>query len=137
MSSILNDTKVSLGVMSDDPSFDLTIMLGINAALSDLHDIGVGPVDGFIVEDADAEWEEFLDVEDLTANPEARVWFSRIKMLVSLKTRIFFDPPTTSILQESIEKQIEQSLWRLSVNREHKDWEAPNPPVVVVVEEPE
>ena len=120
--SILISTKKLLGVGPDDDSFDLDIMLHINAAFSTLHDLGVGPLAGFVVEDATKVW------DDLFVNPEEhQVILAKIKTYVYLKTRLIFDPPNSGFLLDAINKQIQEFEWRISANREAVEWVDPLP----------
>lgn len=108
--SILKSTKKLLGV--GDDSFDLDIMTHINSAFSTLHDLGIGPQPGFVVEDDTAVWLDFLDdIEDTVVQ-------SKVKTYVYLKTRQLFDPPTTQYFLEAMTKQIQELEWRINVNRE-------------------
>ena len=116
--SILTSTKKILGIAGDYTAFDHDIITHINTALSTLTQLGVGPVEGFMIEDDDAEWEEFI-------GDDSR--YVSVKSYVFLKARQLFDPPTTSYLITAVEKQIEELEWRLSTNRETTDWVDPNP----------
>lgn len=117
--SILKSTKKTLGIGDDDPSFDLDIITHINSAFSTLHDMGVGPEEGFAIEDEDPEWGEFLD---------DTIKLSKVKTVVFLRTRLLFDPPTSSFLLDSIQRQLQEAEWRLNVNREETAWVDPDPP---------
>lgn len=114
--SILTSTKKVLGISADYTAFDLDIITHINAAFSTLTQLGVGPADGFMVEDVDAEWYDYTE-DDIQLNT--------IKAYVFLKVRQLFDPPTTSYLIASMEKQIQEFEWRLNVNRETTEWVDP------------
>lgn len=113
---ILASTKKVLGVPEDYPAFDLDIMTHINAAFSVLTQIGVGPVTGFLIEDGDAVWSDFI-TEDITLN--------MVKTYIYLKTRILFDPPTTSFLIEALNKQVQEYEARISYEREGASWTTP------------
>lgn len=121
--SILNDTKKLLGISDDDTSFDLDIVIHINSEFSTLTDIGVGPENGFAIDDADDDWDDFI-ADDI-------VMLSKVKTCVFLKAKLLFDPPSTSFLLDSINKQLQEAEWRLNANREGIDWTDPNPPVPV------
>jgi hypothetical protein len=110
--SILKSTKKLLGVGDDDTSFDLDILTHINGAISTLHDLGVGPQAGFVVEDDTVLWLDFLDAIEET------VIRQKAQMYVYLKTRLMFDPPTTQYVMEALNKQIQELEWRINVNRE-------------------
>lgn len=117
--SILISTKKILGIADDYTVFDLDIITHINSAFSTLTQLGVGPLVGFMIEDAEAEWYEFIG-DDLRLNS--------VKSYVFLKTRQLFDPPSTSYLITATENQIRELEWRLNVRREETSWINPNPP---------
>ena len=119
--SILLSTKKVLNVSPDDPSFDMDILTFINSAFSTLHDLGVGPVGGLVIEDEDAEWDEL---------GEPMYQLSMIKTYTFLRVRMLFDPPGTSYLINAMNEQINSHEWRLSVNRENSEWVSPIPPAV-------
>jgi hypothetical protein len=117
--SILNSTKKILGIAEDYTVFDLDIITHINTAFSTLTQLGVGPAQGFMIEDATEVWTDFI-ADDLQYNS--------VKSYVFLKVRQLFDPPSTSYLIAATEKQIEELEWRLNVHREEDGWVDPNPP---------
>lgn len=112
--SILNSTKKILGISPDDDSFDLDVITHINSEFSILHDLGVGPSDGFAIEDAYANWEAYL-----ADNP---IQLSKIKSCVWLRVRLLFDPPVQSFLIALLQDQLREAEWRLSTNREATEW---------------
>lgn len=116
--SILKSVKKILGVAADDESFDLDILTFINSAFSTLHQLGIGPNDGFMIEDDTAVWDDFIGTDPLR---------SQVKTYVYLKTRVSFDPPTTSYAIGAIEKQIEELEWRMNEEREKTAWIDPDP----------
>ena len=120
--SILTSTKKILGIAESYTAFDLDVITHINAAFSTLSQLGVGPANGFMIEDEQAVW------TDYTVTPNQ---LSLVRTYVFLKARSLFDPPTTSFLLEAVNKQISELEWRLNVFREV---DIPLP--VVVVEEP-
>ena len=104
--SVLNSTKKNLGVAPEYQAFDLDIITYINAALSTLEQLGVGPVGGFSIQDETAEWGDLLGGDPRLNN---------VPTYVFLRAKLLFDPPATSFHLTAIEKQIEQMEWRLSV----------------------
>ena len=126
--SILTSTKKVLGVAADDESFDLDIITHINTAFSIVHDLGVGPPEGFVIEDDTIEWSAYLpDGED----PEkAKVWLSKVKTVVFLRVKLLFDAPTVAYLLDSTKEQLLEHEWRLNANREDKEWVDPVPPTL-------
>ena len=104
--SILVYVKKLLGIQSDYNHFDPDISYGINSAFGVLTQVGVGPEEGFMINDDSAKWIDF--VSDTSR-------LSLIKPYVYLKTRLLFDPPTSTSLIESINKTISEYEWRLYV----------------------
>jgi hypothetical protein len=115
---ILPTVKKVLGLVEADTSFDVDILMHINTALGTLTQLGIGPAEGFEIEDATATWATFLD-NDKAKNP--------VKSYVVLRVRLLFDPPTTSFAIESYVKQQEELEWRLNVLREDTEWVDPSP----------
>lgn len=121
--SILRGTKKILGVADDYTAFDHDIITHINSAFSTLAQLGVGPLTGFMIMDDNDTWTDFLgELPDFQ--------FNSVKSYVFLKTRMLFDPPTTSYLISATEKQIEELEWRLNVRSEQLNWVDPSPVIV-------
>lgn len=124
MDSILNSIKQVVGVEIDDDAFDVDILMFINTTFSTLNQLGIGPVNGFYLEDDSTVWSDYLG-DDPNLNS--------VKAYIGLSVRMLFDPPATSFHLESMRKQIEELGWRLNAYREGKAY--PYVPVVVVVVE--
>jgi hypothetical protein len=109
--SILNSTKKILGLDAAYTPFDLDVITHINAAFSILNQLGVGPIEGFAIEGPEETWEDYpVPMNQLTL----------VRTYVFLKTRMLFDPPTTSFLIEATNNQIKEYEWRLNVFREEE-----------------
>lgn len=117
--SILKSVKKILNVDPLDTTFDLDILTHINTAFSTLSELGIGPVLGFEVLDDTKLWGAYI-------GPDPKL--NQIKTYVCLKTRMAFDPPTTSYLIGAFEKQIQELEWRINTNREATAWVDPDPP---------
>lgn len=104
--SILDSTKKNLDIAAEYKAFDLNIITHINTVLSDLEQIGVGPVGGFYIEDDVAVWGDLLGTD---------VRLNSVKSYVFLRVKLLFDPPPTSFAITSLEKQAEKMEWRLQV----------------------
>ena len=111
--SILNTTKKILGLTEDYTVFDLDIIIHINSILNVVTQLGIGPEDGFMIEDATATWEDFLGSDKR---------LNAVKTYVYLRVRLLFDPPTTSYLINAMESQCRELEWRLNVTREGEQW---------------
>lgn len=104
--SILTSIKKMLGIPEDYTHFDSDIMMHINTVFFVLMQLGVGPTNGFSIEDGSEEWSEFLtDSRQLEA----------VKSYMYMKVRLLFDPPTSSAAIESMNRLISEFEWRLNV----------------------
>lgn len=117
--SILDYTKKMLGLDADYDVFDLDIIIHINSTFAQLAQLGVGPDDGFEIEDSSTLWADFLGTNKL---------INSVKTYMYLKVRMFFDPPTTSFSQTAVQEQIKELEWRLNVAAD-KGIQSPYPPV--------
>lgn len=124
--SILNDVKKVLGIEPDYDVYDVDVLMHINSAFSTLSQLGVGPQQGFGVDDATAVWTDFLETE----HPEYRA----LKSYVYLRVKRLFDPPQTGYLDTAIKEQIQELEWRLNVTREGEKWLDPSPVIDDVLE---
>jgi len=106
LNSILTSIKKLLGPGEEDTSFDTDITIHINTALSILTQVGIGPPEGFAIEDKTQTWDEFVP-----ENPQ----LSSIKSYIYLKVRLIFDPPTSSAALDAMTKTCDELLWRLNV----------------------
>ena len=113
MTSILQSVKKALGLSESYEQFDADIMMHINSVLSILQQLGVGPREGFMLENKDTAWDEYI---------EDPLRFNMVKSYIYLKVRMLFDPPTTSYLVTAMEKQITEYEWRLNNARENVLW---------------
>lgn len=114
MESILTSIKKLLGIPEDYEHFDADIIMHINSAFMILTQLGVGPFEGFAIEDKTSNWTDF--VSD-TTKVEA------VKSYVYLKVRLLFDPPASSAVIESINRMISEYEWRLNVAAETTETE--------------
>ena len=105
--SILDTVKKSLGLDSAYDAFDSDILLHINGVFFTLNQLGVGPIDGFSIDDNSITWDDYLGSTDKN--------LSVVKQYVFLRVKLLFDPPTTSFAIDAIKKQIDELEWRLNV----------------------
>lgn len=125
--SILNSTKKILGLDASYTVFDLDIMMHINSVFVTVAQLGIGPAEGFMIEDESAEWTDFLG-DDLKLN--------NVKTYVYLRVRMLFDPPSTSFHITAINEQIKELEWRLNTQREGESWVTPVSQIVPALSEP-
>ena len=105
MDSILNSIKKLLGITEEYMHFDEDIVLQINSAFSTLNQLGVGPEEGFSIEDASAVWSDFINDDRLNF----------VKTFVQIKVKLAFDPPASGTLIDSYNRQLDELTWRLSI----------------------
>lgn len=106
MDSILTSIKKLLGITEDYEHFDQDIIMHINSVFMILTQMGVGPADGFHIEDDSAIWSDFTS--DLKV-------LESVKSYIYLKVRLLFDPPTSSSVLDSTNRMISELEWRLNV----------------------
>lgn len=113
--SILTSVKKVLGIPSDYDHFDRDILLHLNTVMSILNQLGVGPEEGFIVEDDSTLWSDLFD-GDIDTNK-----MMYVKSYVCLRVRLLFDPPTSSGAIDAMERQMRELEWRITVTRDPRD----------------
>ena len=109
MDSILTSVKKMLGIGEEYSPFDPDIIMHINSALLILNQLGVGPETPYLITGEDETWKDFFG----DATP-----IELVKSYIYLKVRLIFDPPTTGVLHEAMERQIKEFEWRLNVQAE-------------------
>lgn len=107
MDSILTSVKKLLGIEAEYTHFDADIIMHINSSFVTLKQIGVLTETSRITDDSE-EWSDFFD-DDL---------IDLVKPYVYLKVRLVFDPPSSSVLMESMQRQIAEAEWRLNIQAE-------------------
>jgi len=111
--SILTSVKKTVNLTEADDSFDLDIIMHINSTFSTLNQLGVGPDDGFEIEDSTETWDAFLGTDKR---------YNFVKSYVYLRVRLLFDPPQSSFLGDSVQKQIDEYVVRINTLREGDKW---------------
>lgn len=111
MDSILNTIKkMVLGIPinseneAEETAFDTDLIVNINAAFSVLTQLGAGPNGGFFISDANSKWTDFI------ADKQG---IEMVKMYVYLKTRLGFDPPSSSGAIELMKENAREYEWRI------------------------
>lgn len=105
MESILNSIKKLLGIQSDYTAFDSDIIMHINSVFLTLNQLNLGPSSGFSITDSTSLW------DDYSKEPNVHM----VKTYIYLKVKLLFDPPASSAVMESINRNISEIEWRLYV----------------------
>ena len=72
--------------------------------LATLTQNGVGPEQGFSIEDSSATWTDFIgEVKNMEF----------VKSYVFIQTKLLFDPPLSSAVMEMYNKKADEYLWRI------------------------
>lgn len=106
MESILTSIKKLLGIAEEYEHFDADIIMHINSVFSTLTQLGAGPAEGFFIEDKGAVWSDFI--------PE-KSKIQCVKSYMHLKVKLLFDPPLSSAVIESMNRQADEFQWRITV----------------------
>lgn len=112
MDSILTSVKKALGIAEEYEHFDADIIMHINSVFSILTQLGVGPREGFSINDKNATWSDLIGDDKRLES---------VKSYVYLKVRTMFDPPTSSSVMESSNRLISELEWRLNVAAEDEE----------------
>lgn len=107
MESILTSVKKLLGITEDYTHFDADLIMHINSVFTILTQLGVGPKEGFRIEDEIATWNDFLQTES--------VLLDSVKSYMHLKVKLLFDPPLSGTVMEAYNRMISEFEWRLNV----------------------
>ena len=108
--SILDSTKQKLGLAPDVVSeFDIDIKDAINAAISTLTQMGIGPDTGYAITSSEDKWSDYI-------GDDPRLTMA--KSYIYLKAKLIFDPPQSSYVLSSFEEQAKELEWRLAIYKE-------------------
>lgn len=102
-----------LGIAEEYEHFDADIIMHINTVFMILTQMGVGPEEGFTIEDDLATWSDFIE-DDVK-------FYEGLKSYMVLKVRVLFDPPTSSAVMEATNRMIDELEWRLRTAYIHQN----------------
>lgn len=101
--SILADVKEAIGIVPTYDVFDNQIINCVNSTFSTLHQLGYGPAEGFEITGPDEVWSMLIKSKR----------FNFIRNYIISKVHVLFDPPTSSIAMEALNKQVDEYEWRI------------------------
>lgn len=105
--SILQSIKKLLGLGDGYDVFDQDIIMHINTIFSNMNQMGIGPKEGFMIEDDKSTWDEYIK--------DQKILLQNIITYVYLKVRLIFDPPANGNLLESINKTANELEYRIYI----------------------
>lgn len=107
--SILATIKKMLGLDADYTAFDMDIIVLINGAFMTLHQLAIGPKEGFSIRDYSSKWCDFLTNEINVRAAQDYIY---------MKVRMVFDPPGNAFVMSAFEEQCKELEWRLCAQAE-------------------
>lgn len=110
--SILETIKKLIGIDKDYGVFDIDLIVSINSSFMILNQLGIGPDKPFSITDASATWKDFFGDEEV---------FALAKSYIYLRTKLLFDPPSSGVLHQAVERQISEFEWRMHVQADYND----------------
>ena len=106
MESILTSIKKLLGIEEEYEQFDLDIIMHINTVFALLKRMGVGPSRGFMIQDSEATWSDFM-------GDETNLIIESVKTYIYLRVKLIFDPPSGAAM-EAMKEAIKEIEWSLN-----------------------
>lgn len=104
--SVLITIKKMLGVEESYEAFDTELITHINSALFVAYNIGVQLSKNYLIDGPNITWSDICPDIDI---------IPLLKSYIGLKVRLLFDPPSTGVLHEAMERQVTEFEWRLYV----------------------
>lgn len=107
--SILASVKKMLGGLDplEESPFDSDIIMQINGVFGILQQLGVGPKEGFSIENISSLWTDFT---------EDTVVLNMVKPYMFAKVKLGFDiSSTSSAVIEALNRQVAEFEWRMNV----------------------
>lgn len=102
--SILESVKKLINAEGDN-YFDTDIIIHINTVFSILTQMGVGPSEGFSIDDNKSTWDEFTEDEPL---------FNMVKSYMAIRVKLMFDiASANSFYINQLQQEADELEWRL------------------------
>ncbi|MBP5564542.1 MAG: hypothetical protein J6X45_02330 [Lachnospiraceae bacterium] len=107
--SILESVK-KLTNSEGDNYFDTDLVIHINTVFSILAQMGVGPEEGFSIDDKSTTWDEFTDDEPL---------FNMVKTYMAIRVKLFYDiASANSYYITQLQQEADELEWRIRAQAE-------------------
>lgn len=110
--SILETIKKLIGIDKDYDVYDIDLIVSINSSFMILNQLGIGPETPFSITDSSSTWKDFFGDEEI---------FALAKSYIYLRSKLLFDPPSSGVLHEAVERQISEFEWRMHVQADYND----------------
>lgn len=106
MDGILTSVKKLLGIAEEYTQFDTDILIHINSVFLTLHELGIGPDEGFAIDEY-TTWTDYISDNTLLLNA--------VKTYMYLKVKMLFDPSLTSSVTDLMKEEVKELEWRMNV----------------------
>lgn len=106
--NILESVKTILEVGPDYTPFDGNLLLQINAVMLTLNQLGVGPAEGYEVDET-STWEDFV------GDPDRKDLLVALPSYCAYKIKLMFDPPSTGYMLSAMIDRADELEQRLMV----------------------
>ena len=104
MNKILDDIKLNLGaVYSEVTDFDQEIISRINECIPMLYQLGIGSKPLFSLTTGNETWEQYINSD----------YVPLVKKYIAGKVKMTFDPPSSSVILNSLQNEIREAEFRL------------------------
>lgn len=110
--SILQTVKDQIGIDRKNVDFDRDLIMCVNPILYILYQEGLTD-DNYEIQDDTATWDQIL-LDEKT--PEA---LNVMVKWVGLRTKLLFDPPTSSVLLQALKDQAAELEWRAFITNNY------------------
>ncbi len=108
--SILESVKKLINAEGDD-YFDTDLIIHINSIFSVLTQMGVGPEEGFSIDDNKSTWDEFTDDEPI---------LNMVKSYMAIRVKLLFDiASANSYYITQLQAEADELEWRIRAAAEH------------------
>ncbi|MPM13114.1 hypothetical protein SDC9_59469 [bioreactor metagenome] len=102
---ILDTIKPTIGIAPSDTSFDIDIIMYVNATLSILFQLGVDEAGALPIIDETTTWYQLIG---------NRTDLELVKSYIRFKVKLMFDPPTSSAALDAMNRSIGELEWRIT-----------------------
>ena len=113
--SILETVRIACNVGPENTDFDNELILYTNSVLAIATQLGVGPKTGFRITGESESWEDFLG--DMNVDS-----INTVQTYIGKKVKQLFDPPVSSAVKDSLDRNLSELEWRVNVAAESVDY---------------
>lgn len=122
--SILANISKLLGIQVEEDYFNADVLIHINSAFNRLCQLGVGPDTPYKITGTNEIWSNFMpniaEYED-------------VKTYIYLYVRLIFDPPTSGFVTNAYKEELNELVWRMTVQADNESDDIYNPGMIYKV----